>query len=581
MSAGSVEPPSHALAHDVPPSGASPSGVPRRRFRYTLPGSWVALVFACLAFTPSLLPRSGIVQGAVCGISAAIGYGFGVLGAWVWRAFADREARPARPRSWRIFFVVAAIALLVAFLAGRRWQAQIRDLMGVEAPGVVSQLLLPVIAALLFVGLVAGSRGLHRLYLGLADRLSRQVGPRAAKAVGWTVVVGGTYLVVSGLVLGTLSDLANRSFSLANGDTQDGVTQPTSSLRSGGPESLVSWDSLGREGRTFMSGGPTSAEIAAFTGAAAPEPIRAFAGLETAEDTEDRAAIAVADLERAGGFERAYLMVATTTGSGWVSPGGADSFEYLVGGDSAIVAIQYSYLPSWISYLVDQAEAREAGRALFDAVYARWLQLPQDDRPELVVFGESLGTFGGEAAFSGEYDLANRTSGALLDGAAQLQHPVPRVQRRPRPGQPSRSSRCSATAGSSGSTARPDGVVQPEGAPWDGTRVLYVQHPSDPIVWWSPDLILHKPDWLSEPRGRDVLAESRWIPFVTFWQVTADLPLAGGGSPGARAPLHDGLRRRVGAGAPAGWMDPSQARCTSADHRGGAMTGCRSTSVGP
>jgi len=37
---------------------------------------------------------------------------------------------------------------------------------------------------------------------------------------------------------------------------------------------------------------------------------------------------------------------------------------------------------------------------------------------------------------------------------------------------------------------------------------------------------LSKPDWLREPRGRDVLNEVRWIPFVTFWQVTADLPLA-------------------------------------------------------
>ena len=56
----------------------------------------------------------------------------------------------------------------------------------------------------------------------------------------------------------------------------------------------------------------------------------------------------------------------------------------MTGGDSAIVSIQYSYLPSWISYLVDQKEAREAGRALFDAVYDRWSQLSIDDRPKLI-----------------------------------------------------------------------------------------------------------------------------------------------------------------------------------------------------
>src|SRR5580765_1997491 len=67
---------------------------PRRRFRYTLPGAWVAVAFACLSFTPSLVPRPGAYQGIVCGISAAIGYGLGVLGARVWRDFADRPVRP-------------------------------------------------------------------------------------------------------------------------------------------------------------------------------------------------------------------------------------------------------------------------------------------------------------------------------------------------------------------------------------------------------------------------------------------------------------------------------------------------------
>src|SRR4029077_13571803 len=84
--------------------------------------------------------------------------------------------------------------------------------------------------------------------------------------------------------------------------------------------------------------------------------------------------------------------------------------------DSAIVAIQYSYLPSWISYLVDQSKGREAGRALFDAVYGAWSQLPQDKRPRLLVAGESLGSFGGETAFSGEQSLANLTDAGLLPG---------------------------------------------------------------------------------------------------------------------------------------------------------------------
>ena len=72
------------------------------------PGAWVAVVFACLSFTPSLVPRPGAFQGVVCGITAAIGYGLGVLGARIWREFADRPARPPRRRSWRVFLVVGA-----------------------------------------------------------------------------------------------------------------------------------------------------------------------------------------------------------------------------------------------------------------------------------------------------------------------------------------------------------------------------------------------------------------------------------------------------------------------------------------
>jgi uncharacterized membrane protein len=45
------------------PEASPPRAAGRHRFRYTLPGAWVALVFACLAFTPSLLPRSAVLQG--------------------------------------------------------------------------------------------------------------------------------------------------------------------------------------------------------------------------------------------------------------------------------------------------------------------------------------------------------------------------------------------------------------------------------------------------------------------------------------------------------------------------------------
>jgi len=52
--------------------------------------------------------------------------------------------------------------------------------------------------------------------------------------------------------------------------------------------------------------------------------------------------------------------------------------------------------------------------------------------------------------------------------------------------------------------------------------VLYMQHASDPVVWFSFDLLLHEPDWLKEPRGPDVSPSMHWYPFVTFFQVAVD-----------------------------------------------------------
>ena len=510
-------------------SGATPAETRhhRRWFHYTLPGACTAVLFGCLAFSPSLLPRSGLVQGAVCGITAAIGYGLGVLGAAVWRAFADREPRPGRPVAWRVFAVVAVLALAGSFLRGQRWQARVRDLMGVDAPGLLGQLLWPVIAAVLFVAIIGLARALKGLYRWISHLLDRWIGRRAARGLGWIAVVGLTYGVASGILLSGAVSFANQTFSVQDRRTKPDVQRPADTLRSGGPGSLVPWEKLGREGRSFTGTGPSAQDISAFTGSPALRPIRAYAGLTAAATTEDRARLAVDDLERAGGFDRAYLMVATTTGSGWLDPSSIDTFEYLTGGDSAVVGVQYSYLPSWISYLVDQQKARETGRELFDAVYDRWSKLPEAGRPKLVVSGESLGSFGGETAFSGEYDLRNRTAGALFVGPPNFNTLY-------------RSFTDDRDAGSlevapvykSGRTVRfqsvPGPAPGPTGQAWDGSRVLYLQHASDPIVWWSTSLLLSKPDWLKEPRGPDVVGAITWIPFVTFWQVTADLPLAAG-----------------------------------------------------
>ena len=319
----------------------------------------------------------------------------------------------------------------------------------------------------------------------------------------------------------------NEAFSVRDTKTAEGVHQPTTSLRSGGPGSLIPWDSLGWQGRNFTGKGPTASDIEKFTGQPAKEPIRIYAGLASADDAEARAALAVEDLERAGGFERTNLLVVTTTGSGWVDPALVDSFEYLTGGDCGDRRDPV-LLPAVVALLPGRpVQGPRGGPGALRRGLRPLVAAAPGQRPRLYVAGESLGSFGGETAFSGEYDLRNRTSGVLFAGPPNFNTLFREFSDHRDPGSPEIQ-----PVYKNGRTVRfandPATAIPPDGQPWDGTRVLYLMHPSDPIVWWSPHLIFTEPDWIGEPPGKDVLKGMFWMPFVTFWQVTADLPFSTG-----------------------------------------------------
>ncbi len=512
-------------------SGARPAPGGFARLWCALPGAWVGLVFACLSFLPSLIPRPPMFQGLLTGLNGAIGYGLGVLGAWIWREFATRDPKRAGRKAWQIFGAVAVVAILVALGLGLMWQRASARLLDLEPQTPLSAVIVLPVAAVVFVVLIGVARLVRWVVVFLANRLRGRIGPRAARVVGAALVITLVVLVFNGFVEERLRESTNAGFALNDSGTPEGTQAPTSPLRSGSPASLTTWDTLGYQGRAFVARGPNATDIQAWSAAPALDPIRAYAGLDAAPDVESRAKLAVDDLERAGGFQRDTLLVVTTTGSGWVEPTSVSALEYLTGGDCATVSIQYSFLPSPLSFLTDQENARNAGRALFDAVYERWSKLPADARPKLYAFGESLGSYGAEAAFSGEFDMANRLSGAVFTGPPNF-NPLYRlfVDRR------DAGTREIEPVFREGRTVRfttnPRRPAEPVGKPWDGTRVLYMQHPSDPITWWSSDLMWNRPDWLEEPRGDDVLGVTRWVPFVTFWQLTGDMALGMEPGPG-------------------------------------------------
>ena len=54
--------------------------------------------------------------------------------------------------------------------------------------------------------------------------------------------------------------------------------------------------------------------------------------------------------------------MATSTGTGWIDSAAPKSLELMYGGNTAFVTTQYSYLPSWISFLLDRPRADAEGR---------------------------------------------------------------------------------------------------------------------------------------------------------------------------------------------------------------------------
>jgi uncharacterized membrane protein len=511
------------------PGEAAPG--PWRRFLHRWHYDYVGLVGAvtmfCLSLTPSLLPRGHVLQALISGITAAVGYGLGVLIVWLIRKLSRRPLPGLRPVAWRWLGGVSAVAIVVFLFLGASWQHQLHELMGMDPPARFAFPVVLLLAALTAAGLVGIVRLLRQAARAAGRFMGRWIPAETARTLAGLLVVALTVGVLDGVVIDGFFAVTDSVYKTANGETDPGVQPPDDPLRSGGPGSLVSWASLGNQGRKFVAGGPGPDRIQGFAGAGTLQPIRTYVGLDSAPTSRERAALAVGELQRTGAFSRSVLCVITTTGTGWVDPLAVDPLEYLHNGDTAMVGMQYSYLPSWLSFLVDKERAHQAGRDLFNQVYGVWSKLPLGQRPRLVVFGESLGSFGAESAFSGVDDARNRVDGMLLVGPPNRSGMWREIVADRDPGTPE-----VLPTYDQGATVRfahdPAVDLDRPATAWDTPRTVYLQHPSDPIVWWAPRLMLSRPDWLAEPRGPDVLPAMRWIPFVTFWQVTADMAFSTG-----------------------------------------------------
>jgi len=504
-----------------------------RLLRLDFTGVALGALFFCVSLTPSLLPRDWLFQGLIGGINAAIGYGIGVFLERMLRRFVlpNRLWWPLSPRLRKalktVTVAVSVGACVLMVIPAAAWQRQVSGLMSMEGPSTTGYLRLLLVAAAVAALCIATSRLLLDVIKTVARLLIRRwrLSDEMALFFGTAVVVILVITLVNGVLMRGFFAGANQVFQPQNATTREGVVQPEEREKSGSPDSFAAWDTLGYQGRNFVGTGPHAEELTRINGRPAEEPIRVYVGLQTADTDEARMAVLLSELERTGAFDREVLVIVPTTGTGWVNPIAARSLEMMYNGDSAIVASQYSYLPSWISFLGDQEKSMAAGRLLIDAVHGRWSTLPPERRPRLILYGESLGSMAGQAAFDWLPDISRMGFSSVLWVGPPNASPLWRaitIRRDPRtPEVEPRYDDGRTVRFSQGNDATQ--IAEDARSPWDEPRVLFLQHASDPIVWWSPDLLFTRPDWLSEPPGRDRTTAMRWYPIVTFWQVAADM----------------------------------------------------------
>lgn len=373
--------------------------------------------------------------------------------------------------------------------------------------------------------------------LYLVSRVESLAAAGVGAVVGWAVPplapasrAIGHGAVLTGFVVGlerAISYAQSMTETAGNAIEPAYRSRPDTATVSGGPNSGVSWETIGREGRRFVNMALTASEIEAVTRAPAVDPIRVFVGYESAESPNARAYLAMEELDRMGAFDRPYIVVYSPTGSGYVNYVAVETVEYLTGGNCAGVCIQYSVRPSFLS-LDRVGTAWESMLALLTALAWRIRSMPEQLRPKVLLFGESLGSQSAQDVFEKEGVLGFE----ILD-----------IHRSLFVGSPY-GSKWRRDWLKDAQRMDPNGIVVEVDSAAEfkalstvqrgQARVVLLTHYIDPIPKFGPRLAIQRPDWLGDPDTRPpgVARDSRFWPLFTFLLTGIDLLNADNVTPG-------------------------------------------------
>jgi Alpha/beta-hydrolase family/Alpha/beta-hydrolase family N-terminus len=454
------------------------------------------------------------------------------------------------------FPVAVPLGLAVAYIMDRRRQGKTEDALPqvlVEAPSSVRSLGI----AGGVVGVLAGVAYGEHVASSALGRLLASVLPGGPQL--WKLTGHGASLGALGFAGFTFYGRAMRKIE-AGTSTQDSIveedeaTKWTTRYVSGGPESLVPWETLGREGRRHAltpvrpqpllnrpDGVPDLSIETVMHQPAKATPIQVFVGLDSAPSAKERVDLALAEMDRTGAFDRSLIVLASPTGTGYINYVAVAAVQYLTRGDVATVTMQYSKRPSPLS-LTKVKDAREQNRLLWLRIVQRLHDRPSSVRPRVVVFGESLGAHTSQDVFLHWGTLGPEALG--IDRALWI-------------GTPYGSGWMHEITGPERLDVDKDAIAVvndfaqlEELGEERRSRLRYVllSHDNDGVTKFGPDLLTTAPAWLGDNRAlmkevpgaspRGIPPAMRWRPITTFWQSLVDMKNAQ--TPGAyRAWAHD------------------------------------------
>ena len=495
--------------------------------RASLSGVGLSLgtLFFAASLTPSLVPRTDLMQGLLAGSSFAIGYGLGVSWRWLWN-YLELPQPQARWRSMTNVATTVPCLVIAAWFLWRSadWQNSVRAAMGMEPVAGTHAVKVCLISIAVFAALLGLARLFRLVARWFSGRINAYVPRRVGNVVGVAAAAVLFWSLANDVLIRTVFGLLDSSYREYNALIDPERPQPTDPVETGSPASLIGWGDLGRTGREFISQTPTAADINAVTGRPAMKPIRVYVGLPSGDGYADRARLALEELKRVGGFQRSRLIVVTPTGTGWIDPAAIEPIEYLSDGDVASVAVQYSYLSSPLSLLAQPEYGADAAQALFREIYRYWTTLPKASRPKLYLHGLSLGAMNSEKSAQLFEIFSDPIDGALWSGPPFESRVWRNITAARNPGSPQWLPQF--RDGSLVRFMNQEGPNGPSDRPWGPLRVVYLQYASDPIVFFDYRDLYRRPDWMREPIGPDVSQQLRWYPVITMLQLGLDMGFA-------------------------------------------------------